>query len=1070
MKNSAQILFIIFLFASYSLGQQVRSENLRHQGQVYKDEGRYREAIDQFNKFISANPQLAVGYHLRGLCYEKTTEYQYSVLDLRRARRLEPANEKIQQDLARVISIWHEQLYKKIEGHKRDIAIDPNYAFSYLEIGKSYRWLEEWANAEIWYDEYLKRDDNASPDEIIRYTEILAKTGSITKGEKILKKYVERYPEDWRLWSRYGYFTLWLDKYKIAEDAFTKALGFKPFFKEAEDGLDIVRNQAYLALYQPRAFERVYPIDRYYSILKRDPENPQIRYNLISELITANRYSEAYDQLQLLQATNSEDDKFKEYWKAVTTHRDSVFTSEINQYTELLKQNPTDKESVIKLATAYANLYYYDSAIEILSEYLEDVPKDQDLDARFMLAKFAAWNYEWEKAIAELNNLLSFDPNNLDYQLLRGQIAVWTVLDFDIGEKYLRNVITNRPNELSAYISLASLYSWQKNFPEARKYLDIANRIAPNSSEVESAESNYALHLSAYEELLVFEIKAEAGRLAADGNCVEAKSKYEEYFSKRTAPTRDELIEYADIVTCAEDYPKAIGIYDKLLADEFDYRIALYRARNYYYNKDSLLAVTELEALQKLKPDDRQTELFLADAYAITDQPYKAEEIYRRNLALAEIPEEINMINERFLFLSESFIKNNDLEKAKNLLDELSDKWEKSEVDKRKISLSESFINSRNLEQARELLDNMSLETTDRELINEINKRRFYLADAYAIKEDYSEAEELYNYLLKSATDTSEVRIIKQRLSWIPPYGFSGGISRLGNILSVFIPTNIGFAPFSNYYRDNQNLKFWNYGFRIDAGMLGMFSLGGVWTRTNIDAYNNRISFTSLKGTLGLSFLKYGTITANIGTLSILGENRKWIGDLVIKAEIPDVFSLSAYYDNNDARLLLYSPTLIYTRYKAELYRISGYYQHRNVLRLSSIYSYYELSDKNKGNDFTIRIGRMFFERGFFGYEFFFSDFAFISPIYYSPQDFISHSIWGEYSWQFDKNFKFKIGGKVGYVPDVDFVVSEIFGDINYNPFLSLNINARIGYSNSFRYDTGYRAFSGAISAYWSIY
>ncbi|MDZ7763108.1 MAG: hypothetical protein U5K00_01590 [Melioribacteraceae bacterium] len=44
-----------------------------------------------------------------------------------------------------------------------------------------------------------RRDDDASPDEIIRYTEILSHTGSIRKGEIILEEFVSRYPEDWRL-------------------------------------------------------------------------------------------------------------------------------------------------------------------------------------------------------------------------------------------------------------------------------------------------------------------------------------------------------------------------------------------------------------------------------------------------------------------------------------------------------------------------------------------------------------------------------------------------------------------------------------------------------------------------------------------------------------------------------------------------------------------------------------------------------------------------------------------------------------------------------------------------------
>ena len=42
---------------------------------------RYGEAIDQLNKFVSANPNIADGFNLRGTCYEKRGNYEYSVYD-----------------------------------------------------------------------------------------------------------------------------------------------------------------------------------------------------------------------------------------------------------------------------------------------------------------------------------------------------------------------------------------------------------------------------------------------------------------------------------------------------------------------------------------------------------------------------------------------------------------------------------------------------------------------------------------------------------------------------------------------------------------------------------------------------------------------------------------------------------------------------------------------------------------------------------------------------------------------------------------------------------------------------
>jgi tetratricopeptide (TPR) repeat protein len=150
MKSLPKILFIIsFLLASSVYAQLRGYEAIKQQGISHMNNGKYGEAIDLFNKYIAKNAQEPEGYNLRGLCHEKRQIYKYAVLDFRRAIHLTQKNKEYRLNLIRVISIWYPLLRKKIEGHKREIAIDKYSAFDYLEIGKSYRWLEEWATAEL---------------------------------------------------------------------------------------------------------------------------------------------------------------------------------------------------------------------------------------------------------------------------------------------------------------------------------------------------------------------------------------------------------------------------------------------------------------------------------------------------------------------------------------------------------------------------------------------------------------------------------------------------------------------------------------------------------------------------------------------------------------------------------------------------------------------------------------------------------------------------------------------------------------------------------------------------------
>ena len=116
---------------------------------------RYGEAIDQLNKYVSANPNIADGFNLRGTCYEKRGNYEYAVYDFRTAKKLKPSDDEIVSNLNRTTTNWYKLLYNKIEGHKRESAINSKIAKNYLEIGKCYKNLGEWNEAEIWYDVYL---------------------------------------------------------------------------------------------------------------------------------------------------------------------------------------------------------------------------------------------------------------------------------------------------------------------------------------------------------------------------------------------------------------------------------------------------------------------------------------------------------------------------------------------------------------------------------------------------------------------------------------------------------------------------------------------------------------------------------------------------------------------------------------------------------------------------------------------------------------------------------------------------------------------------------------------------
>lgn len=956
-----QKLFFISLLLFFSAGiilSQNSVETLRSQAVTLMNSGRYGEAIDLLNKYVAAKPHVAEGLNLRGLCYEKRGQYDMAVYDLRIAAKIEPSNREIQKNLTRMESNWHKIIYKKIEGHKRQLAVNPNSAVDYLEIGKCNKNLGKWNDAEYWYDEFLKRAD-ASPDEVIRYSEILAMNKHLVKGEKILKTYTDRFPKDQRLWSRYGYFLLWLGKYKPAIKAFEAALAIKPFWREAQDGLDQAKGKAYIYTYTDTTYRHKkgkavpeYPIDKLYRIAKKNPDDVESRFSLVDELVKAERIEEAYQQLQLLSANNSEDPRFQPMWDKVTEYRTTVYNQKITDYSARLQKDSSDRTAARELAKFYSYIGDFDSALLAIEAFLNANPGQNDAEMKFLLAKYSSWNRQFDRANELLDILLGSDPNNIDYQLLKGQIGVWTDQDLDKSKEYLENVLKNEPENIHAVIALASLAIKENEFEPALSYIAKAKQLDPSSKEVENVQNYYELRLLAVEEEKIYEILTEGRNLAMAQQCEEALVKYDEYFSKIQAPTNLVLMEYAEVNMCTKNFSKAIEVYDKILTQGEDQEVLLLRAKAYLWSGDSLNALNEFQKLVELDSSGFEQRLYMGDAL---------ERLHR-----------------------------------------------------------------------------------------------------------YDEARDVYDNLLLTNLDSTQRNLVTLRLGWLPVSGIYG-------FLSTF-PSQIGVAPYYAYYSDNFDFQIRNAGARMELGINSFLTAGFSFNRGNLSSNILTKNYSTFKGHLFLRISKRLSLSGGMGSLTYQGNNNRKVSDVQLKYEKDSTIAITGYFESTDAGLLMYSAKLINDRITAEYYRLSGSYNHKDITRLSAYYSFISLSDGNLGNDLQLRIQKKFEKDLWAGYEYFYSNYKFqkkepngFTYIYYSPQDFESHSLFGE--WDLEKNSEYTItlGGKIGYVPSSDFMIREGSLGALYKPLKGLTISGKVTFGGTYRYDSNYRYLGGNVSAYWSF-
>lgn len=117
--------------------------------------------------------------------------------------------------------------------------------------------------------------------------------------------------------------------------------------------------------------------------------------------------------------------------------------------------------------------------------------------------------------------------------------------------------------------------------------------------------------------------------------------------------------------------------------------------------------------------------------------------------------------------------------------------------------------------------------------------------------------------------------------------------------------------------------------------------------------------------------------------------------------------------------------------------------------------------DKNQGNQFVFRFGNEIIKNISVGYELLYYTFKDRSDFYWSPKDFISHSFWTALKILNSSKAYLNLGGKVGLIPENNYVLSEAFSDFNYYFLQNLSFSLYLSGGKTYRKETGgYGSFS----------
>ncbi len=91
------------------------------------------------------------------------------------------------------------------------------------------------------------------------------------------------------------------------------------------------------------------------------------------------------------------------------------------------------------------------------------------------------------------------------------------------------------------------------------------------------------------------------------------------------------------------------------------------------------------------------------------------------------------------------------------------------------------------------------------------------------------------------------------------------------------------------------------------------------------------------------------------------------------------------------------------------------------------------------------------------------------TDLYWSPENFESHSIWADWEIVNDADVTANIGGRLGYIPSDEFILREFYGITSVKLADSFTIQGRLTFSTTAQSGKGYTSTSFGLSAFWSF-
>ncbi|MCH6574279.1 MAG: tetratricopeptide repeat protein [Bacteroidetes bacterium] len=336
---------------------------------------------------------------------------------------------------------------------------------------------------------------------------------------------------------------------------------------------------------------------------------------------------------------------------------------------------------------------------------------------------------------------------------------------------------------------------------------------------------------------------------------------------------------------------------------------------------------------------------------------------------------------------------------------------------------------------------------------------KLFLGDTYMQVGDYKNARKVYEELLVISPSS---HIVQTRMVWLGGAGFNG-------YSSTSFPTHFSIIPDGNYFGDNLDFTYTTQGLKLELGISSFLSLAASGYFGFVSSEQSRLNLNILRADGYIRFSDVVTGLVSYGVTNFQNDQSANNYEVSVRASKQKKYNFSASFYSADAVQILYSPFLVDLRLTANYTLLTGEYITKAGVLLRADAAFIAVSDDNRGSKVILRIGKIFDEAFGVGYEYYYYNFNEQTLLYWSPNNFESHSIWGDWDAIVDADFLLSLNGKLGLIPNENFIVRELHTNLSYKFSSNFVLRARLSFGSSVQLSQGYNSISFGLSAYWTL-